>query len=85
MCARVDSNEDKFELDYLSLQPERIVSLTRTRTDSAELEFLLQCQRYPTRLFFISNAKAKELIPELLIDFYERHINWFLHPSTRLG
>ena len=65
-------------VDYLSLQPEKIVSITRSRTSTHELEFLLKCQRYPTRLFFISNEKAKELIPNLLIEFYERHINWFI-------
>ncbi|CAF1197560.1 unnamed protein product [Rotaria sordida] len=65
-------------IDYLALEPERIVSITRSRTSTQDLEFLLKCTRYPTKLFFISNEKAKELIPDLLIDFYERHINWFI-------
>ena len=65
-------------LDYLALEPERIVSITRSRTTSPQLEFLLKCQRYPTKLFFISNEKAKELMPDLVIEFYERHINWFI-------
>ncbi|CAF3629076.1 unnamed protein product [Rotaria sp. Silwood1] len=76
----IDSNI----IDYLALEPERIVSITRSRTSTQDLEFLLKCTRYPTKLFFISNEKAKELIPSLLIDFYERHINWFIdRPSSR--
>lgn len=79
-----DIDIDSDMLDYLSLQPERIVSITRSRTSGSQLEFLLKCTRYPTKLFFISNEKAKELIPDLLIDFYERHINWFIdRPSLR--
>jgi hypothetical protein len=71
-------------IDYLSLEPERIVSITRSRTSTEKLEFLLKCTRYPTKLFFISNDKAKELVPDLLIEFYERHINWFIdRPSSR--
>lgn len=71
-------------IDYLSLQPERIVSITRSRLPSQELEFLLQCRRCPSKLFFISNEQAKELVPELLIEFYERHINWFIDsPSVK--
>ncbi|CAF1297924.1 unnamed protein product [Adineta ricciae] len=65
-------------IDYLSLEPERIVSITRSRLPAQELEFLLKCSRCPTKLFFISNEKAKELVPDLLIEFYERHINWFI-------
>ncbi|UJR14678.1 hypothetical protein I4U23_001671 [Adineta vaga] len=75
---------DSESIDYLSLEPERIVSITRSRTSAQQLEFLLKCTRCPTKLYFISNEKAKELIPELLIDFYERHINWFIdRPSLR--
>ncbi|CAF0778382.1 unnamed protein product [Adineta steineri] len=71
-------------IDYRSLEPERIVSITRSRTSTHELEFLLKCTRCPTKLYFISNEKAKELVPDLLIDFYERHINWFIdRPSTK--
>ncbi|CAF0741339.1 unnamed protein product [Adineta steineri] len=71
-------------IDYRSLEPERIVSITRSRTSAHELEFLLKCTRCPTKLYFISNDKAKELVPDLLIDFYERHINWFIdRPSTK--
>ena len=65
-------------IDYLSLEPERIVSITRSRLPAQQLEFLLKCTRCPTKLFFISNEKAKELVPDLLIEFYERHINWFM-------
>jgi hypothetical protein len=79
-----DIDIDSDMIDYLSLQPERIVSITRSRTSTSELEFLLKCTRVPTKLFFISNEKAKELVPDLLIDFYERHINWFIdRPSLR--
>jgi len=71
-------------IDYLSLEPERIVSITRSRTSTEELEFLLKCTLCPTKLFFISNEKAKQLVPDLLIDFYERHINWFIdRPSSK--
>ncbi|CAF4657233.1 unnamed protein product, partial [Rotaria sp. Silwood2] len=84
----IHTNEIDIEnstIDYLALEPERIVSITRSRTSTQDLEFLLKCTRYPTKLFFISNEKAKELIPSLLIDFYERHINWFIdRPSSRL-
>jgi hypothetical protein len=69
-------------IDYLSLEPERIVSITRSRTSTQDLEFLLKCSRYPTKLFFISNEKAKELVPDLLIDFYEKHINWFIDRTS---
>ncbi|CAF4368726.1 unnamed protein product [Rotaria sp. Silwood2] len=70
-------------IDYLSLEPERIVSITRSRLPAEQLEFLLQCKTCPTKLFFISNEKAKELVPDLLIEFYERHINWFMDkPSS---
>ncbi|UJR32070.1 hypothetical protein I4U23_019538 [Adineta vaga] len=65
-------------IDYISLEPERIVSITRSRLPAQQLEFLLKCSRCPTKLFFISNEKAKELVPDLLIEFYERHINWFI-------
>ncbi|CAF3360033.1 unnamed protein product [Rotaria socialis] len=77
-----DIDIDNSTLDYLALQPERIVSITRSRTSTQDLEFLLQCTLYPTKLFFISNEKAKELIPDLLIEFYERHINWFIDRSV---
>ncbi|CAF4233120.1 unnamed protein product [Rotaria magnacalcarata] len=77
-----DIDIDNSTLDYLALQPERIVSITRSRTPTQDLEFLLQCTLYPTKLFFISNEKAKELIPDLLIEFYERHINWFIDRSV---
>ncbi|CAF1175604.1 unnamed protein product [Adineta steineri] len=70
-------------IDYVSLGPERIVSITRSRLPAQQLEFLLKCSHSPTKLFFISNEKAKELVPDLLIEFYERHINWFIDkPST---
>ncbi|CAF1181282.1 unnamed protein product [Rotaria sp. Silwood1] len=70
-------------IDYLSLEPERIVSITRSRLPAEQLEFLLQCKTSPTKLYFISNDKAKELVPDLLIEFYERHINWFMDkPSS---
>jgi len=70
-------------IDYLSFEPERIVSITRSRLPAQQLEFLLKCSRCPTKLFFISNEKAKELVPDLLIEFYERHINWFMDkPSS---
>jgi len=69
-------------IDYLSLEPERIVSITRSRTSTQDLEFLLKCSRCPTKLFFISNEKAKELVPDLLIDFYEKHINWFIDRTS---
>jgi hypothetical protein len=69
-------------IDYLSLEPERIVSITRSRTSIQDLEFLLKCSRCPTKLFFISNEKAKELVPDLLIDFYEKHINWFIDRTS---
>ncbi|CAF4985253.1 unnamed protein product, partial [Rotaria socialis] len=50
-----------------------------------ELEFLLQCKSCPSKLFFISNEKAKEIVPDLLIEFYERHINWFIDkPSSSI-
>lgn len=79
-----DSEHEIPPIDYLSLEPERIVSITRSRTPSQQLEFLLKCTRRPTKLYFISNEKAKELVPDLLIDFYERHINWFIdRPSSR--
>ena len=70
-------------IDYLSLEPERIVSITRSRLPAQKLEFLLKCTHSPTKLFFISNEKAKELVPDLLIDFYERHINWFIDKPSR--
>lgn len=71
-------------IDYLALEPERIVSITRSRTSNQQLEFLLKCKTSPTKLYFISNDKAKELVPDLLIEFYERHINWFIdRPSTK--
>lgn len=77
-------NNENNTIDYLSLQPERIVSITRSRTSAEQLEFLLKCTQCPTKLFFISNEKAKELVPDLLIDFYERHINWFIdRPSSK--
>lgn len=84
---RSDSSQEPTELschpiDYLSLEPERIVSITRSRLPSQQLEFLLQCTHCPKKLFFISNEKAKELVPDLLIDFYERHINWFINKPT---
>ncbi|CAF1178331.1 unnamed protein product [Rotaria sordida] len=70
-------------IDYLSLEPERIVSITRSRLPTEQLEFLLKCKTCPTKLYFISNEKAKELVPDLLIEFYERHINWFIDkPSS---
>ncbi|CAF2031144.1 unnamed protein product [Rotaria magnacalcarata] len=73
----------KNTIDYLSLEPERIVSITHSRLPAEELEFLLQCKRCPSKLFFISNEKAKEIVPDLLIEFYERHINWFIDkPSS---
>ena len=76
---------EKTSIDYLSLQPERIVSITRSRLPSQQLEFLLKCSRCPTKLFFISNEQAKELVPDLLIEFYEKHINWFIErPSVTL-
>lgn len=79
-----ESENETPPIDYLSLEPERIVSITRSRTTSQQLEFLLKCTRRPTKLYFISNEKAKELVPDLLIDFYERHINWFIdRPSSR--
>lgn len=83
--SREEINHDNNNtIDYLSLQPERIVSITRSRTSAEQLEFLLKCTQCPTKLFFISNEKAKELVPDLLIDFYERHINWFIdRPSSR--
>jgi len=71
-------------IDYLSLKPERIVSITRSRLPSQELEFLLKCSHCPSKLFFISNDDAKELVPELLIEFYERHINWFIDSPSSL-
>ncbi|CAF0745248.1 unnamed protein product [Adineta ricciae] len=78
------TNMDTEPIDYLSLGPERIISITRSRTATHELEFLLKCTRCPSKLYFIPNDKAKELIPDLLIDFYERHINWFIdRPSSR--
>ncbi|CAF1030548.1 unnamed protein product [Adineta ricciae] len=78
------TNMDIEPIDYLSLGPERIISITRSRTAAHELEFLLKCTRCPSKLYFIPNDKAKELIPDLLIDFYERHINWFIdRPSSR--
>lgn len=78
------TRSDVKTVDYLSLEPERIVSITRSRLPSQELEFLLKCTRCPSKLFFISNDQAKELVPELLIEFYERHINWFIDsPSTK--
>jgi hypothetical protein len=70
-------------IDYLSLEPERIVSITRSRLPTQQLEFLLKCTHCPTKLFFISNEKAKELVPDLLIEFYERHINWFIDKPSR--
>ena len=76
-----ESENETPPIDYLSLEPERIVSITRSRTPSQQLEFLLKCTRCPTKLYFISNEKAKELVPDLLIDFYERHINWFIDPT----
>ena len=79
-----ENEHETSPIDYLSLEPERIVSITRSRTASQQLEFLLKCTRRPTKLYFISNEKAKELVPDLLIDFYERHINWFIdRPSSR--
>jgi hypothetical protein len=79
-----ETDHENPTIDYLSLEPERIVSITRSRTSAQQLEFLLKCTRCPTKLFFISNDKAKELVPDLLIDFYERHINWFIdRPSSR--
>ncbi|CAF4983929.1 unnamed protein product, partial [Rotaria socialis] len=62
----------KTTIDYLSLGPERIVSITHSRLPAEELEFLLQCKSCPSKLFFISNEKAKEIVPDLLIEFYER-------------
>ena len=70
-------------IDYLSLKPERIVSITRSRLPNQQHEFLLKCTLCPKTLFFISNEKAKELIPDLLIEFYERHINWFINKPSR--
>ncbi len=70
-------------IDYLSFEPERIVSITRSRLPAQQLEFLLKCSRCPTKLFFISNEKAKELVPDLLIEFYERHIHWFMNKPSR--
>jgi hypothetical protein len=79
-----ETDNENPPIDYLSLQPERIVSITRSRTSTQQLEFLLKCTLCPTKLYFISNEKAKELVPDLLIDFYERHINWFIdRPSSR--
>lgn len=75
-------NNNNNTIDYLSLEPECIVSITRSRLPAEELEFLLKCKRCPTKLFFISNEKAKEIVPELLIEFYERHINWFMDKSS---
>ncbi|CAF3428867.1 unnamed protein product [Rotaria socialis] len=75
----------KTTIDYLSLGPERIVSITHSRLPAEELEFLLQCKSCPSKLFFISNEKAKEIVPDLLIEFYERHINWFIDkPSSSI-
>jgi len=70
-------------IDFLSLEPERIVSVTRSRSANQQLDFLLKCTRCPTKLFYISNDKAKELVPELLIEFYERHISWFTDRSSK--
>ena len=71
-------------IDYLALEPERIVSITRSHTAN-QLDFLLKCKASPTKLYFISNDKAKELVPDLLIEFYEKHINWFIDrpPSSK--
>lgn len=82
---REETDHEKNSIDYLSLQPERIVSITRSRLPSQQLEFLLKCSQCPTKLFFISNEQAKELMPDLLIEFYEKHINWFIDrpPSRR--
>ena len=83
---REEIDLEKNSIDYLSLQPERIVSITRSRLPSQQLEFLLKCSQCPTKLFFISNERAKELVPDLLIEFYEKHINWFIDrpPPTTL-
>jgi hypothetical protein len=35
-------------------------------------------------LFFITNDKAKELVPDLVIEFYEKHINWFMNKPSSL-
>jgi hypothetical protein len=78
-----ETNNENNTIDYLSLEPERIVSITRSRTSTEQLEFLLKCTRCPTKLFFISNDKAKELVPDLLIDFYEKNINWFIKKPSR--
>ena len=76
-------SEGTSTIDYLSLEPERIVSITRSRLPTQQMEFLLKCARSPSKLFFISNDKAKELVPDLLIAFYEKHINWFIdRPSA---
>jgi hypothetical protein len=72
-------------IDYLSLEPERIVSITRSRLPNQQLEFLLKCTRCPSKLFFISNEKAKELIPDLLIQFYEKHINWLVERPSMVS
>jgi len=79
---KCQSDSSHHSIDYLSLEPERIVSITRSRSSSQQLEFLLKCTHCPKKLFFISNEKAKELVPDLLIDFYERHINWFIKKSS---
>ncbi|CAF0742938.1 unnamed protein product [Didymodactylos carnosus] len=61
--------------DFLSLEPEEIVCITRSK--SAELQFLLKCKKCPDKLFYITNKQATEIIPQLVIQFYERHIDWF--------
>ena len=82
----VDENANDLQsstIDYLAFKPERIVSITRSRLPSQEMEFLLKCSLCPNKLFFISNETAKESFPDLLIDFYERHIHWFVDKPKR--